>query len=76
MKLRGYYDIFIRTCAKYPSKTAVIQYDNGVYNHYTYSELYGICEYLTQNLQQLKCNKGTIGLISERNIAIPCLIAA
>ncbi|KOB65607.1 putative AMP dependent ligase [Operophtera brumata] len=73
---RGYYDVFIRTCGKYPSKTAVIHYVDGIYKSYTYSELYGLCEYLTQNLKQLKCNKGAIGLISERNIAIPCLIAA
>lgn len=73
---RGYYDVFVRTCAKYPSSIAVRHYDNGVYKNYTYSELYGVCEYMTQNLQQLKCNKGIIGLVSERNIIIPCVIAA
>ncbi|XP_026765180.2 beta-alanine-activating enzyme [Galleria mellonella] len=73
---RGYYDVFLQTCAKNPSRIAVRHYDNSIYKHYTYSELYGVCEYISQNLQQLKCNKGIIGLISERNIIIPCVIAA
>ncbi|XP_075972142.1 aminoadipate-semialdehyde dehydrogenase [Anticarsia gemmatalis] len=73
---RGYYDVFVKTCAKYPSSVAVRHYDDGVYKNYTYSELYGVCEYISQNLQQLKCNKGVIGLVSERNIIIPCMIAA
>ncbi|XP_028161809.1 beta-alanine-activating enzyme [Ostrinia furnacalis] len=77
MKLkRGYYDVFVQTCAKNPSSIAVRHYDNGIYKNYTYSELYGVCEYISQNLQQLKCNKGIIGLVSERNIIIPCVIAA
>lgn len=73
---RGYYDVFVKTCAKYPSNVAVRYYDDGTYKTYTYSELYGVCEYISQNLQQLKCNKGVIGLVSERNIIIPCMIAA
>lgn len=73
---RGYYDVFVRTCAKYPSKIAIREYENGVYKNYSYSELYGGCEYISQNLQQLECNKGIIGLVSERNILIPCIIAA
>ncbi|CAH2244632.1 jg3861 [Pararge aegeria aegeria] len=77
MKLKhGYYDIFVRTCAKNPSRIAVRHYNNGVYSNYTYSELYGVCEYISQNLQQLVCGKGIIGLVSERNIIIPCVIAA
>nr|XP_026491057.1 beta-alanine-activating enzyme [Vanessa tameamea] len=72
----GYYDVFVRTCAKYPSSIAIRHYDNGFYKTYTYSELYGVCEYISQNLQQLTCKKGIIGLISERNIIIPCVIAA
>ncbi|XP_059051331.1 beta-alanine-activating enzyme [Achroia grisella] len=73
---RGYYDVFLRTCAKSPSSIAVRHYENGVYRSYTYSELYGVCEYISQNLQQIKCNKGIIGLISKRNIIIPSVIAA
>ncbi|XP_072942100.1 beta-alanine-activating enzyme isoform X2 [Epargyreus clarus] len=73
---RGYYDVFVRSCARYPSNIAVRLYNNGVYLHYTYSELYGICEYISQNLQQLKCNKGVIGVLSQRNIIIPCVLAA
>ncbi|CAH0628587.1 unnamed protein product [Chrysodeixis includens] len=73
---RGYYDVFVRTCGKYSSNVAVRHYDNGVYKNYTYSELYGVCEYISQNLQQVTCNKGVIGLVSERNIIIPCVIAA
>lgn len=76
MMKRGYYDVFVQTCAKNPSSIAVRLYDNGNYKNFTYSELYGVCEYLSQNLQQLKCNKGIIGLVSERNIIIPCIIAA
>lgn len=73
---RGYYDVFVRTCAKYPSNVAVRHYVNEEYKTYTYSELYGVCEYIAQNLQQLQCNRGVIGLVSERNIIIPCVIAA
>ncbi|CAH4036098.1 unnamed protein product [Pieris brassicae] len=73
---RGYYDVFVRTCAIYPSNIAIRQYNNGYYSTYTYSELYGICEYISQNLQQLNCTKGIVGLISERNIIVPCVIAA
>lgn len=73
---RGYYDVFVRTCAKSPSKIAVRLYDNGAYKKYTYSELYGVCEYISQNIQQLDSGKGVIGLVSERNIIIPCVIAA
>lgn len=77
MKLtRGYYDVFVRTCAKYPSNIAVRYYHDGIYKTYTYSELYGACEYIFQNLQHLNCNKGVIGLVSERNNIIPCIIAA
>ncbi|XP_023942105.2 beta-alanine-activating enzyme [Bicyclus anynana] len=77
MKLRnGYYDIFVRTCAKNPSRVAMRYYNMGIYNNYTYSELYGVCEYISQNLQQLVCGKGIIALVSERNIIIPCVIAA
>ncbi|XP_022829044.1 acyl-CoA synthetase family member 4 homolog [Spodoptera litura] len=73
---RGYYDVFVDTCAKYPSHIAVRHYVDGVYKTYTYSELYGVCEYLSQKLQLMQCNRGVIGLISERNIIIPCIIAA
>lgn len=73
---RGYYDVFVDTCAKYPSNIAVRHYVDGVYKTYTYSELYGVCEYLSQKLQLLQCNRGVIGLVSERNIIIPCIIAA
>ncbi|KAF9421749.1 hypothetical protein HW555_002430 [Spodoptera exigua] len=73
---RGYYDVFVDTCAKYSSNIAVRHYVDGVYNTYTYSELYGVCEYLSQKLQLLQCNRGVIGLVSERNIIIPCVIAA
>ncbi|KAL4709338.1 hypothetical protein ACJJTC_007070 [Scirpophaga incertulas] len=73
---RGYYDIFIQTCAKNPSKTAVKHFENGMYKNYTYSELYGICEYIAQNLQQIKCRKGVIGIVSERNAIIPSVLAA
>ncbi|CAH0397000.1 unnamed protein product [Chilo suppressalis] len=73
---RGYYDIFLQTCAKNPSNIAVRHYNNGIYRYYTYSELYGVCEYISQNLQILKCNKGVIGLVSERNIIVPAVIAA
>ncbi|XP_034825211.1 beta-alanine-activating enzyme [Maniola hyperantus] len=77
MKLRhGYYDMFVRTCAKYPSRIAMRHYVNDAYKNYTYSELYGVCEYISQNLQQLVCGKGIIALVSERNIIIPCVIAA
>ncbi|XP_045492128.1 beta-alanine-activating enzyme [Colias croceus] len=73
---RGYYDVFVNTCANYPSNIAIRHYNNGLYKNYTYSELYGVCEYISQNLQQLNCNKGIIGLITERNIIVPCIIAA
>ncbi|KAM3967927.1 aminoadipate-semialdehyde dehydrogenase [Aphomia sociella] len=73
---RGYYDVFVRTCAKNPSNIAVRHYQDGVYKNYTYSELYGVCEYISQNIQQLKCSRGIIGLMSERNIIIPCIVAA
>lgn len=73
---RGYYDVFIRTCAKFPSSIAMRYYENGIYANYTYSELYGVCEYISQNLQQLNCTTGIIGLVSERNIITPCIIAA
>lgn len=77
MKLKhGYYDIFVQTCAKYSSKVAVRYYKDGAYKNYTYSELYGVCEYISQNLLQLTCKKGIIGLVSKRNILIPCVIAA
>lgn len=72
----GYYDVFLQTCARYPSKIALRIYDNGIYRHYTYSEIYGACEYISQNLQQLKFSRGVIGLVSDRNIIIPCVIAA
>lgn len=73
---RGYYDVFVKTCANYPSNIAIRHYNNGYYDTYTYSELYGTCEYISQNLQQVNCNKGLVGLISERNIIVPCVIAA
>ncbi|CAG9563352.1 unnamed protein product [Danaus chrysippus] len=72
----GYYDVFLQTCARYPSKIALRIYDNGMYRHYTYSEIYGACEYISQNIQQLKFSRGVIGLVSDRNIIIPCVIAA
>lgn len=68
--------MFLRACGKWPSNIAVRSYNDGKFNTYTYSELYGICEYICQNLQQLKCTKGLIGLVSERNVIIPCVIAA
>ncbi|KAJ8725277.1 hypothetical protein PYW07_016235 [Mythimna separata] len=55
---------------------AVRHYVDDVYKNYTYSELYGVCEYISQQLQFRQCNKGVIGLVSERNIIIPCVIAA
>uniref|UniRef100_A0A2A4K170 AMP-dependent synthetase/ligase domain-containing protein n=1 Tax=Heliothis virescens TaxID=7102 RepID=A0A2A4K170_HELVI len=73
---RGYYDVFVNTCAKFPSNVAVRHYVDGVYKNYTYSELYGVCEYISQKLQLMLCNKGVIGLVSKRNIIIPCVIAA
>ena len=73
---RGYYDVFVNTCAKYPSSIAVRHYVGDGYKNYTYSELYGVCEYISQQLQNRQCNKGVIGLVSERNIIIPCVIAA
>lgn len=73
---RGFYDMFIRTCAKWPSNTAVQYYNRGKYDIYSYSELYGVCEYISQNLQQLQCNNGIIGIISKTNVIIPCIIAA
>ncbi|CAK1544708.1 unnamed protein product [Leptosia nina] len=73
---RGYYDIFVNTCATYPSNVAVRHYNNGVYENYSYSELYGVCEYISQNLQQINCTKGIVGLVSDRNIIVPCVIAA
>ncbi|XP_013185822.2 beta-alanine-activating enzyme [Amyelois transitella] len=77
MKVKhGYYDVFVRTCAKSPSNIAVRHFYNGSYKTYTYSELYGVCEYISQNMQQLQCSKGIIGLVSERNVIIPCVIAA
>ncbi|XP_053599976.1 beta-alanine-activating enzyme [Plodia interpunctella] len=77
MKVKhGYYDVFVRTCARSPSNIAVRHYQNGVYKTYSYSELYGVCEYMSQILQQLHCNRGIIGLVSERNVIIPCIIAA
>nr|XP_021188937.2 beta-alanine-activating enzyme [Helicoverpa armigera] len=73
---RGYYDVFVNTCARFPSNVAVRHYVDGVYKNYMYSELYGVCEYISQKLQLMLCNKGVIGLVSERNIIIPCVIAA
>ncbi|XP_047989312.1 beta-alanine-activating enzyme [Leguminivora glycinivorella] len=73
---RGYYDIFVRTCAKHPSRVAVTLYKDGTYKNYTYSELYGVCECITQNIQQFQNKRGVIGLISKRNILIPCVVAA
>ncbi|XP_050679939.1 beta-alanine-activating enzyme isoform X4 [Leptidea sinapis] len=72
----GYYKMFVNTCAKYPSRVAMRHHCRGQFINYTYSELYGICEYLSQNMQQLNCNKNIIGLITDRNIIIPCLIAS
>ncbi|VVC89812.1 unnamed protein product [Leptidea sinapis] len=72
----GYYKMFVNTCAKYPSRVAMRHHCDGQFINYTYSELYGICEYLSQNMQQLNCNKNIIGLITDRNIIIPCLIAS
>ncbi|XP_049888105.1 beta-alanine-activating enzyme [Pectinophora gossypiella] len=73
---RGYYDVFVRTCAVHPSRVAVRLYQDNKYKCYTYSELYGVCEYISQQLQQLHCNKGVIGLVSKTNIIVPCVIAA
>ncbi|KAJ2950398.1 hypothetical protein O0L34_g8642 [Tuta absoluta] len=75
---RGFYDVFLRTCAKYPSRVAMRSYDEDedCYECYTYSELYGVCEYIAQQLQQLNCNKGVIGLVCTTNIIIPCVVAA
>lgn len=73
---RGYYDVFMRTCARSPGNVAIRQYECGKYHTYAYSELYGVCEYVSQNLQQLKCNKGVIALVSEKNAIIPSVIAA
>ncbi|KAI5636617.1 AMP-binding enzyme domain-containing protein [Phthorimaea operculella] len=75
---RGFYDDFVRTCAKYPSRVAMRSYDEDeeCYKCYTYSELYGVCEYIAQQLQQLDCNKGVIGLVCTTNIIIPCVVAA
>lgn len=73
---RGFYDIFVKTCAINPSKQAVRQYTNGKYLTFTYSELFGICEYISQHLLQLKCNKNIVGLLTDRNVIVPCAIAA
>lgn len=73
---RGYYDVFVRTCAKNPSRVAVTLYKDGAYKKYTYSELYGVCECISQNIQQFQNKRGVIGLISKRNILIPCVVAA
>ncbi|XP_041973079.1 beta-alanine-activating enzyme isoform X2 [Aricia agestis] len=72
----GYYDVFVRTCAKYPSETAIKVYEDGNYTSYAYSELYGVCEYIVQNIQQVTCDKGIIGLLTDRNPLVPSLIAA
>ncbi|KAG7305456.1 hypothetical protein JYU34_009525 [Plutella xylostella] len=72
----GYYDLFVQMCAKFPSNIAIREYSNGRYNTYSYSELYGVCEYIYQNLQQLHCTKGVIGILSDRNMIVPCVIAA
>lgn len=73
---QGYYDMFVRTCARWPANVAVRQKLDSGYVTYTYSELYGVCEYISQNLQQLHCTRGIIGLVSSRNVIIPCVIAA
>lgn len=73
---RGYYDTFVKTCAKYPSNNAVRVYSNDEYKCYTYSEMYGVCEYIAQSLQQFQCSKSIIGLVSRTNMIIPCVIAA
>ncbi|XP_068627753.1 beta-alanine-activating enzyme [Battus philenor] len=73
---RGFYDVFVKTCAINPSKKAVCQYNNGEYNIYTFSELFGVCEYISQNLLQLECNKDIVGLVTDRNVIVPCAIAA
>lgn len=54
----------------------MVHYKEGDYIAYTYSELYGVCEYISQNLQQLECDKGIVGILSQRNCIIPCAIAA
>ncbi|XP_013140659.1 PREDICTED: acyl-CoA synthetase family member 4 [Papilio polytes] len=73
---RGFYDVFVKTCAVNPSKKAVRQYKNETYNTYTYSELFGVCEYISQILLQLDCNREVIGLVTDRNVIVPCAIAA
>lgn len=73
---RGFYDVLVTACAKYPYNIAVKYYNNGSYQTHTYSELYGVCEYLSQNLQQLECDKTAIAVVSERNHIIPCIVAA
>lgn len=73
---RGYYDMFIRTCGKWPSNVAVKIYNGGKYDTYTYSELFGVSEYISQNLQQLQCTQGLIGFVTERNALIPSCISA
>ncbi|CAG5044755.1 unnamed protein product [Parnassius apollo] len=38
--------------------------------------MYGVCEYISQSLLQLKCYKDVIGLLTDRNVIVPCVIAA